>query len=71
MPKLKGSDVTRCRRTARAVLQECGVGVLPVDPEGICRKKGILYSHETDLPPVYRSRFPGQVAGLNIRPPSG
>jgi len=53
MPKLKGSDVTRCRRTARAVLQECGVGVLPVDPEDICQKKGILYSHETDLPPGY------------------
>ena len=50
MPRLRGSDATRCRRTARAVLHECGVGVLPVNPEEICRKKGILYSDEDDLP---------------------
>ncbi len=53
MPKLRGSDATRCRRTARAVLQECGLVVLPVDPEDICRKKGIHYSDETDLPAGY------------------
>lgn len=51
MPKLRGSDVTRCRRTARAVLDECDVRALPINPEEICRKKGIQYSHETELPP--------------------
>ena len=53
MPKLRGSDATRCRRAARAVLHECDVGVLPVHPEEICRKKGIVYSHENDLPAGY------------------
>lgn len=50
MPKLKGSDATRCRRRARAVLHECGVSALPVIPEELCRKKGILYSDEKVLP---------------------
>ena len=53
MPKLRASDATRCRRTARAVLHECGVGALPINPEEICRKKGIHYSHENDFPAGY------------------
>ena len=50
MVKLRISDATRCRRTARTVLDECGLDALPIHPEEICHKKGILYSHDADLP---------------------
>ena len=48
--KLKGSDATRCRSTARTVLHECGLDALPIHPEEICREKGIHYSHHEQLP---------------------
>ena len=50
MVKLRGIDEARCRRAARAVLGECGLSQLPVRPEGICRRKGIHYSHDAELP---------------------
>lgn len=53
MPKLRRSSANRCRRAARAVLHDCGVGILPIQPEEICQKKGIHYSHESELPPGY------------------
>ncbi len=50
MVKLRVSDATRCRRIARTVLDECGLDALPIHPEEICQQKGILYSHDADLP---------------------
>ena len=53
MRKLTASNATRCRRTARKVLHECGLDALPVHPEEICRQRGIHYSHDDVLPAGY------------------
>lgn len=50
MVKLRATDEARCRGAARAVLRECGLGQLPIRPETICKRKGIHYSHDAELP---------------------